>query len=149
MDDDRNPEACSAHVRWLQRPKAVKEAKLPIRVLATIPDLAPPPAQVVARPRAGNPERTRSTTAATRTDDGAEPENSVRKRSIRPAERPRFRRRTSKGIFPSGSITVLAVIAVAIWSYVAVRDMRRPHPGPAGDRIAAESASIDKGTTRR
>jgi hypothetical protein len=121
---------------------------LAIRVLATIPDLSPAPPAVVGR-RRGPPEPSRTSDTDTRTAKGPAPEASGRKRSIRPADRPPFRRRKSRAIFPSGSITVLAVIAAAIWSYVAVRDMRHPQPSPTGERIAAETASLDKGTTRR
>jgi len=53
-------------------------------------------------------------------------------------------------MFPAGSITVLTVIAVAIWSYVPVRDMRGPSKGPAATlRLASEPASTGTGTTRR
>lgn len=126
-----------------------EEVRLAIRVLATIPALPLRPAEGVARAQPAPAERSRSSRVLVSPDSAPAPETSPRKPRVQPAERPRFQRRKSRAIFPSGSITVLTVIAVAIWSYVAIRDMKRPGKSPAVERIATETPSNATGTTRR
>jgi hypothetical protein len=118
-------------------------------VLATIPDLASP-SPAATGPRQPLPvEKPRPSRPLARTEEAASAEAIVPKRKKRPADRPLPRRRKSRAIFPSGSITVLAVIAAAIWSYVAIRDRAQPDKEPVQVRLAAEPASAGTGTTRQ
>jgi hypothetical protein len=107
---------------------------LAIRVLATIPDLDPPVKTVDPAAALGVASKGRAATT-------------LEARVHQPPPSPRGKRRRRRAIFPSGSITVLAVIALAIWSYVAVREMRRPEHGTTETRLAAEANAT--GTTIR
>ncbi len=106
-----------------------------IRVLATIPDLSPTPPKGVARPEAPAPVRGVRDKA---------PMAAARTLGDRAARRGRKR-----SMFPTSSIVALAVIAAAIWSYVAVREIRGPDNGKAVPRIAADVGSATQGTTLR
>jgi hypothetical protein len=108
---------------------------LAIRVLATIPDLSPTPPEAAAPPAA--PASTKRPT---------DKPSAITPR-VRGERVPRRVRRRS--VFPTSSIVALTVIAAAIWSYVAIREIRGPETAKAEQRLAADVESASQGTTRR
>ncbi|GEM_PF-1598950 len=115
--------------------KAVEEVGLAIRVLATIPDLSPTPPEAVARP---------ADRVSARRGAHKPPVFAARTQGARVPRRTRRR-----SVFPMSSIVALAVIAAAIWSYVAIREIRGPDTAKAEQRVAADIGSASQGTTLR
>jgi hypothetical protein len=108
-----------------------------IRVLARIPDVGSPPAEIASR-------------------RGAEPPAAAGP-PLRPQEAGRHtgarRRRPAASLWCSnGSIAALALIAAAVWSAVAYLEATRPDPAEPGPRIAAvpsDAAVVAPETTLR
>ena len=96
-----------------------REEPMAIRVLATIPELP------VA------PERVAPVEAAIQQPVAA--------------PRPTTRRTRPRASFPGVSVAALALIATAIWSLVAIREVTRQHPRTETPRIATEA--VDAGAT--
>jgi hypothetical protein len=112
---------------------------MPIRVLATFPEV--PRDVAVFRDQPGSsPSTARAEArdpAAAAPADAAGP---LPLPALSPAARPprRIRPRAS---FPGASVAALAVVAAAIWSLIAIREVRRPAAAERGVRIAAETAA--------
>jgi hypothetical protein len=122
---------------------------MPIRVLATFPEI---PSEITSEIPRGLPvsdDHPGANAAAVRADaselDAATPADApvpLTRPVVSPAAR-RPRRIRPRAAFPGASVAALAVVAAAVWSLIAIREAKQPAADERGVRIATETAGAD------